>query len=880
MAKIKSIKTKISLIASLTVLTGLAVIMVYTYISLNSLEEESAKLEFASMVELFESNIESTITGPYSFADMAASIVGESIDDKTVTRETLQALLLEAFQEYPFIDAAGVLLEPNAFDGKDSEYKGTPYGFPLNGQISYYFEMVNGKGKVSPNMEADFSDFSKPYYTEVAAAQKPILTDPYTFVSAVKGTIPMITLSVPIMRDGKFIGAVTADIYLQGLIDDLGTQEIFTTGYAAVSNSKGILIYSPEMSELGKDKGQAGLDYGSGQKGKTTFSEATSKINGKPSLVATLPFDMDIVNESFLVSIVAPKSEIYVNATTFTTKVGILFIVVTLLLIGIIYYSVSRFLNPLGKLSAASRKISEGDFHLELPKPSNDEIGQLTQNFLLMTGTINGLIEDIETLAEKHAQGEMDYALSSDQYKGSYAGVVETVGQMSDNYACMVKETIRTATNYANGDFKHDFPDYPGQLEHLSGAMKKLKNNLVIVSDDVNTLINFGANGQLSERVDSSSLRGDWRELIDGLNTILDTVATPILESRSVMAEMAKGNFKSMVKGNFKGDFAKMKEDVNTTTHSIDSYIDEITKVLKQLADGDLNAEIKRDFTGQFSSIREALITITDSMNRTLSEINSASYQVLDGAKLISHSSMTLATGAAEQAEAIEALSSSIGSIDEQIKLTSENAAHASAISEKSSGHAVFGNDSMQNMVKSMQDIKESSSNISRIIKVIQDIAMQTNLLALNASVESARAGVHGKGFAVVAQEVRNLASKSQAAANDSSNLIESSIQTVLDGTANADSTAEALNTIVKDTKEVSDIVASIAQAASEQAKAISELSMALSKIANVVKANNATSQETAAASQELSSQAETLQELVSYFQIRTRKERAHSRVS
>jgi methyl-accepting chemotaxis protein len=323
-----------------------------------------------------------------------------------------------------------------------------------------------------------------------------------------------------------------------------------------------------------------------------------------------------------------------------------------------------------------------------------------------------------------------------------------------------------------------------------------------------------------------------------------------------------------------------MKEAVNATTHSIDIYINEITEVLGQLANGNLAIEISREFTGQFSTIREALITITDSMNRTLSEINSASYQVLDGAKLISHSSMSLANGAAEQSEAVEALSSSIISIDEQIKLTSENAALASSISEKSSGHAIFGNDSMKNMVKSMQDIQESSNNISNIIKTITDIAMQTNLLALNASVESARAGVHGKGFSVVAQEVRNLASKSQAAASDSSSLIESSMQKVLDGTANADSTAQALDTIVKDTKEVSNIVASIAQAASEQAKAISELSLALGKISNVVKSNNATSQETAAASQELSSQAETLQELVSYFQLRAQKESANSRVS
>ena len=167
-----------------------------------------------------------------------------------------------------------------------------------------------------------------------------------------------------------------------------------------------------------------------------------------------------------------------------------------------------------------------------------------------------------------------------------------------------------------------------------------------------------------------------------------------------------------------------------------------------------------------------------------------------------------------------------------------------------------------------MESIKDSSNNISRIIKVIEDIAFQTNLLALNAAVESARAGEHGKGFAVVASEVRDLANRSQNAVRETTALIEDSVAKVTEGTGNALATSESLDKIVKNIEEVSEIISRISTASNAQFEAIARVNANVEKISQVVQNNTSTSEESAAASEELTSQAELLQQMVNFFKV------------
>ena len=288
-----------------------------------------------------------------------------------------------------------------------------------------------------------------------------------------------------------------------------------------------------------------------------------------------------------------------------------------------------------------------------------------------------------------------------------------------------------------------------------------------------------------------------------------------------------------------------------------------------KIAEGDLDAVIEVHSKDEIGVLAHAFRKMADNLNDVMSNISIAAEQVASGSRQVSESSMALSEGATEQASSVEQLTASLEEISSQTRQNADSASEANKLAEVAKSNAVQGNNQMKEMLKAMEDINEASGNISKIIKVIDEIAFQTNILALNAAVEAARAGQHGKGFAVVAEEVRNLAARSANAAKETTAMIEGSIKKVEGGTKIANETADALNMIVGGVAKVASLVSDIATASNEQASGIAQINQGIMQVSEVIQANSATSEESAAASEELSSQAELLKEQVSKFKLR-----------
>lgn len=250
-------------------------------------------------------------------------------------------------------------------------------------------------------------------------------------------------------------------------------------------------------------------------------------------------------------------------------------------------------------------------------------------------------------------------------------------------------------------------------------------------------------------------------------------------------------------------------------------------------------------------------------LQELLGEMNEIANNVTNQAEQVSESSLYIADGAKRSAASIEEISSSMTQIGSQIKQNADNAERARTIASTARNSAYDGHKDMDAMLNAMNDISESSSKIANIIKVIDEIAFQTNLLALNAAVEAARAGEHGKGFAVVADEVRNLASRSASAANETTELIQKAIENVQHGTGMAQKTGESLESIVNQVNEVSELITDIAQASQEQSLGVSQVSNGLDQIDQVTQGNTTTADQSASASSELLVHARKLSETI-----------------
>lgn len=291
---------------------------------------------------------------------------------------------------------------------------------------------------------------------------------------------------------------------------------------------------------------------------------------------------------------------------------------------------------------------------------------------------------------------------------------------------------------------------------------------------------------------------------------------------------------------------------------------------LKDIAEGegDLTKRVDVSAQDEIGRVGSWFNLFVKKIEIVISEVKAGAVQIDAGGMQIASASQSMAQGASEQASSLQQISASLEEISGQTDQSAENVRQANTLSQEAKKSADRGHQEMVQMNKAVNEIKASSGEISKIIRVIDEIAFQTNLLALNAAVEAARAGEAGKGFAVVAEEVRNLAQRSAEAAKNTSAMIEDSVRRSENGVQIAGRVGQALEEITSATNKVNALLSEIASSASEQATGLGQINQGVSQLDQVTQQNAGNSEELASSAEQMSSQVSSLNDLVNQFKV------------
>lgn len=346
-------------------------------------------------------------------------------------------------------------------------------------------------------------------------------------------------------------------------------------------------------------------------------------------------------------------------------------------------------------------------------------------------------------------------------------------------------------------------------------------------------------------------------------------ISRPMKACAERMKLLVKGDLETpMPRITTKDETGMLANSTASLVEGLGMVIHDIGYMLTEMANQNFDVHTKHEevYVGSFRNILDSMRHVKRELSDAMHQVSNSAQQVASASTQLSSSAQMLSQGTTEQASSVQELAARLSEINEQAKSTANEAMEVRHKTHQTGKEVSMCNEKMQHLVEAMNKIQDSSDQIEKILKTIDDIAFQTNILALNASVEAARAGSAGKGFAVVAEEVRSLAGKSAEAAQNTSMLIGNSTEAVHTGTKIANNTAEVLQEVVRSIQSMVDSIDEIASVSNEQSSAVGQVSDGINHIADVVQSNSATAEEGAAASEQLSAEAASLKQLVNQF--------------
>ncbi|SDD82565.1 methyl-accepting chemotaxis protein [Aquimonas voraii] len=479
--------------------------------------------------------------------------------------------------------------------------------------------------------------------------------------------------------------------------------------------------------------------------------------------------------------------------------------------------------KPLNQAVQVAQRVGEGDLGSIIGQTRGDETGQLLQAMRRMQEQLQRFTEAQEELAARHARGELGFRIEASQFPGVYGRMAEGVNSVLGSSIKVSLDMLDLVDAYARGDFSRDMARLPGDMARISASMDGAKASLVEFSAEVKRLASAAAAGDFSARGAAERFAFSYREMVQDLNTLMQTADANLAEISRLLGALASGDLTASMQGNFAGVFARIRDDANRSVANIRSIVAGIVE----------RADSIRVATGEITAGVDDLSSRTEA-----------------------------------QAGNLEATTHALTDLTQTVRRNADRAREANQLAQGAGSVAQSGGQVVGEVISTMDSISESSRRIADIISVIDGIAFQTNILALNAAVEAARAGEQGRGFAVVASEVRSLAQRSAEAAKQIKGLIDDSSHRVELGAELVARAGTTMQDIMGAVQRVTDIMGEISAASIEQSSGIEGMGETMQALDQATQQNAALVEEASAAANSLQDHARALQEAVAGFRL------------
>ena len=504
-------------------------------------------------------------------------------------------------------------------------------------------------------------------------------------------------------------------------------------------------------------------------------------------------------------------------------------LMVIMLLVGIVgglalaWFFARAIANAVGEAVRVANDVSAGKLDGKIDTSRQDEVGQLLTAMQRMQTQVQSVIAAQSEMAARHDEGQISYRMDDSAFPGEYGRMVRDTNTLVAAHIAVKMRAVGIMRRYADGDLSEDMDRLPGEKAFITETLDACKATLSAINGEIKRLAMAASAGDFSQRGDVDKYRHDFRDMVGGLNHLMETTDGNLAEVSELLKAIARGDLTTRMEGDFHGVFARMRDDANAT-------VAQLTDIVGRIQDASTS-------------------------------INTAAGEIASGNSDLSRRTEQQAANLEETAASMEELTSTV-------RQNAESARQANQLAQGAAGVASQGGEVVGKVVTTMRDIEQSSKKIADIISVIDGIAFQTNILALNAAVEAARAGEQGRGFAVVASEVRTLAQRSANAAKEIKGLIETSVDKVADGSKLVNQAGATMGEIVASVQRVTDIMSEISAASQEQIAGIEQVNQTITQMDETTQQNAALVEEASAAARSMEEQAQALSESVSVFKL------------